>query len=265
MLPVSGPVPPVSGTVLPVSGTVLAVREPTGADEVFVVETALAPVPALTELAGRVTGHAAGGTLDVAGLPATDLDAAALVIRRAWIGDAIRADTACPGCGERIDVAFGIGDYLGHHRPRRPRGVTEDAGWFTLDRARVRFRIPTVSDLLGVSAASRPAQALAGRCVEAPELPRALARRLDHALAALAPRLDGLLGGACPGCGEVVRMRFDPLGYVLAELRNVFSGVYREVHALASAYGWPEDAILALPRSRRRRYASVISEGQWVA
>jgi hypothetical protein len=255
--------------LLPVSGAVLAVREPTGADEVFVVETPLAPLPALIELASRVTSSAAGGPLDVAGLPATDLDAAALMIRRAWVGDAIRADTVCPapGCGERIDAAFGIGDYLDHHRPRRPRGVTEtpEAGWFTLDRVQVRFRIPTVADLLAASAASRPAQALSGRCIDAPEVPRALARRVDHALAALGPRLDDLIGGACPACGEVVTMRFDPLGYVLAELRNVFSGVYLEVHVLAAAYGWPEDAILALPRSRRRRYASAIADRRWSA
>jgi len=255
--------------LLPVSGAILAVREPTGADELFVLETALAPLPALIELAGRVTSSAGGGPLDVAGLPATDLDATALMIRRAWIGDAIRTDTMCPapGCGERIDVAFGIGDYLGHHQPRRPRGVTEtaEAGWFTLDRVQVRFRIPTVADLLAASAASRPAQTLSGRCIEAPEVSRALAHRLDHAFAALAPRLDDLLGGACPACGEVVTARFDPLGYVLAELRNVFSGVYLEVHVLAAAYGWPEDAILALPRNRRRRYASAITDGRRVA
>ena len=255
--------------MLPVSGAILAVREPTGADEVFVVETDLAPLPALIELASRVTSSSGGDPLDVAGLPATDLDAVALMIRRAWIGDAIRADTVCPGprCGERIDVAFGIGDYLGHHQPRRPRGVTEapEPGWFMLDRVQVTFRIPTVADLLAASAASAPAQALSGRCIEASEVPRALTRRLDHAFAALAPRLDDLVGGACPACGEVVTMRFDPLGYVLAELRNVFSRVYLEVHVLATAYGWPEDAILALPRSRRRRYASAIADGRWVA
>ena len=37
------------------------------------------------------------------------------------------------------------------------------------------------------------------------------------------------------------------------------------VHVLAAAYGWPEDAILALPRSRRRRYASAIADRRWVA
>jgi hypothetical protein len=255
--------------LLPVSGAGLTVREPTGADEVFVIETALAPLPALLELASRVTSSAAGGPLDWASLPATDLDAAALVIRRSWIGDTVHTDTLCPapGCRERIDVSFGIGDYLGHHRPRRPRGVAEtpDVGWFTLARALVRFRIPTVADLLAASSASQPAQALSGRCVEAPEVSRALARRLDRALAALAPSLDDLLGGVCPVCGYSVTMRFDPLSYTLAELRNAFSGVYLETHALAATYGWQEETILALPRSRRRRYASVIAEGRWAA
>jgi len=246
---------------------VLTVREPTGADEVFVVETALAPLPALVELAQRVTRTAGGSPLDWAGLPATDLDAAALVIRQAWIGDTIRTDALCPApdCGKRIDVSFGIGAYLKYHRPRRPRGVTGAAdGWFGLPRTPVRFRIPTIGDLLAAASGGQPAEILADRCVEAPELSRTLARRLDRALAALAPSLEDLLGGGCPACGNPVTMRFDPLSYTLTELRAVCSAVYLETHALAAAYGWPEDAILALPRSRRRRYASVIDDGRWV-
>jgi hypothetical protein len=255
--------------LLPVSGAVLAVREPAGADEVFVVETALSPMSAFLELARRVASTSAGGSLDWASLPATDLDAAALVIRQCWIGDMLRTDALCPaqGCGERIDVSFGIGAYLEHHRPRKPRGVTgaPEDGWFTLAGAPVRFRIPTVADLLAAASDGRPADTLSGRCIDAPEISRAIARRLDRAFAALAPSLDDLIGGTCPACGHEVAMRFDPLGYTLTELRNVFSGIYLETHALAAAYGWPEDAILALPRSRRRRYASVIGEGRRVA
>jgi hypothetical protein len=249
--------------VLPVSGTALAVREPTGQDEVFLVETALPPLTAFLELARRVAGTADGAPVDWAGLPAPDLGAAALEIRRSWLGDLIRSEARCPdpGCREWIDVSFSIGNYLRYHRPRRARGVVQapDQGWFSLAQATVRFRIPTVTDLLAVVPDQRPAEALSDRCIDAPEISRALARRLDRALSALAPNLDDVLGGTCPGCGSQVTVRFDPLGYLLTELRNAFSGIFLEIHALAAAYGWPEEVILALPRSRRRRYASVIA------
>ena len=57
------------------------------------------------------------------------------------------------------------------------------------------------------------ADELARRCIEAPEVSRPLARRLDRALSALAPNLDALLGGSCPACGHEMTMRFDPLTY----------------------------------------------------
>jgi hypothetical protein len=250
--------------LLPVSGVVLAIREPTGEDEIYVLETALAPLRMILGLARRVAVTAAGSPVDWAGLPATDLAATALVIRRSWIGEVIRTDARCPGpgCHERIDVNFGIADYLRHHHPRRPRGVTgaSGEGWFTLTGAAVRFRLPTVADLLAVACCDQPAEELCGRCVDAPELSPALGRRLDRALSALAPNLDDLLGGSCPACAHQVTMRFDPVGYTLAELRQAFSGIHLETHALASAYGWPEAAILALPRNRRRRYASFIAD-----
>jgi hypothetical protein len=251
-------------TLLPVSGVALVVRDPTGEDEINVLESTLAPVPAILELARRVARTVMGSPLDWAGLPATDLGAAALVIRQSWVGEVIRTDAKCPGpaCRERIDVSFGIEDYLHYHRPRRPRSAIGVAGegWLTLAGTPLRFRVPTVADLLAAMSCDQPAAELSGRCVDAPELSRALARRLDRALSSLAPSLNDLLGGSCPACGQKVAMRFDPLAYTLTELRQAFSGIHLEAHALAAAYGWPETAIFALPRSRRRRYASMIAD-----
>jgi hypothetical protein len=250
--------------LLPVSGVTLAVGEPTGEDELFVVETALAPLPTMLELCRRVVRTVSGDPPAWPVLPATDLDAVALLIRRSWIGDTIRTDAICPDqrCRERIDVSFGIEDYLKHHRPRRPSGVmvTSEAGWFALSGATIRFRIPTVADMLEATAGEGGEQALVGRCVEGSEISRALARRVDRALSALAPSLEDLLGGSCPACGHEVTLRFDPLAYTLSELRDAFAGIHLETHALASAYGWPEATILALPRARRRRYASIVAD-----
>jgi hypothetical protein len=255
--------------LLPVSGIELVVREPTGQDELYVVESALGPVDALLGLAASVARTADGAEVDWTGLPATDLDATALTIRRAWLGDAIRTDAKCqdPDCGERIDVAFGIGDYLSHHRPRRPRGAreTSDAGWFALTGTDVRFRVPTIGDLLAARYQQDPDVALLSLCVEQADVPRAVARRLDRALSALAPSLNDLVGGTCPACDKQVTLRFDPVGYTLADLRNAFAGVHWQTHAIAAAYGWPEHAILALPRRRRARYASIIADERSVA
>jgi hypothetical protein len=244
--------------LLPVSGLTLALREPTGDDELFLVETQLAPLPALLELLARVATLADGRPLDPVSLPVADLDAAALIIRRHWVGETIATDVACPvvGCGERIDIEIGIDAYLDYHRPRRPRRVTRTTpnGWFALGDG-TRFRIPTVADLL----AAPTEELLAARCVDAPQVSRALAARLDRALTALAPRLDGAVGGACPACSGLVSVRFEPLPYVLDELANVFAAIHIEAHALAYAYGWPEATILALPRARRQRYATIIA------
>jgi hypothetical protein len=250
--------------LLPVSGVALAVREPTSHDELFIVETALEAPWALLELARRVVDAVPTGPIDWARLPAVDLDAVALAIRRAWLGDEISSDATCPDpdCRQRIEVAFHLDDYLGHHRPRRPRRVrdaTED-GWFALDESTVRFRVPTVADTLAARTSGEPEAVLTQACVDPPALSRAVARRLDAALSAIAPRLDDLVGGRCPACGQTVSMRFDPLTYTLRELQTLFSDIHRQIHLLAATYGWAEEAILALPRHRRLRYASLIAD-----
>jgi hypothetical protein len=238
------------------------VREPVGDDELFLLETRLAPAPAMVALAGRVA-TVAGRPLDWDQVAAAQLGAVALGIRRAWIGDRILSEARCPeaGCAERVDVSFSSGTYLAHHRPRRPRNVrASDDGWYRFAGSPVRFRIPSVADLLAAADSAEPAAALASRCLEPGELPAPAAQKVDRALAALAPSLESLVGGQCPACGAEVALRFDPLTYSLLELRDAFAGIYRETHALASAYGWPEETILRQPRSRRQRYAAMIFE-----
>ncbi|MCX8560180.1 hypothetical protein OS122_04645 [Mycolicibacterium mucogenicum] len=245
-------------------GPAIEVREPTGLDELLLLETRLPPAAALAALCDRVaTVH--GHPLDWQQVAATQLGAVALAVRRAWIGDRVLSEGFCPapGCGERVDVSFSGLTYLAHYRPGRPRNLrVGDDGWFQLASAPVRFRIPSVADLLAAGASGEPTATLAARCLEPAQLPTRTARAVDRALAVLAPSLEGLIGGQCPACGTDVTMRFDPLTYTVLELKDSFAGIYREAHALASAYGWPEETILGQPRSRRRRYAELIFESR---
>jgi hypothetical protein len=245
-------------------GPAIEVREPTGLDELLLLETRLPPAAALAALCDRVaTVH--GRSLDWQQVAATQLGAVALAVRRAWIGDRVLSEGRCPDpeCGERVDVSFSGLTYLAHYQPGRPRNVRAgDDGWFQLASASVRFRIPSVADLLAAEVSEEPAAALAARCLVPEQLPARTARAVDRALTVLAPSLEGLIGGHCPACGADVTMRFDPLTYTLLELRDSFAGIYRETHALASTYGWQEETILSQPRSRRRRYAELVFESQ---
>jgi hypothetical protein len=87
-------------------------------------------------------------------------------------------------------------------------------------------------------------------------------RRIERAIAQMAPEVTGSVGGACPACGAPVEALFDVPAFVVPELRRQAVEVYTEVHLLARAYGWSEAVILALPGARRRRYAELVREGQ---
>ena len=240
--------------MLPVSGRHLRIREPRGADELLVLESVGPAAQTMFALAMRLATAEDGDPLDWPTLPAVDLAAVALLVREAWLGATIRTEALCPSpeCAEPIDVSFGIAAYLDHHRPRPFRGAVEDgSGWFALTGADVRFRIPLVADLV--------AGALAD-CVRPADVSAAAARRVDRALDALAPRLDGELTGSCPGCGRSVELGFEPISYVIEELRDAASGLFAQVHELARAYHWSEESILALDRTRRRSYVSLIRE-----
>jgi hypothetical protein len=241
--------------VLPVSGLALRVREATGADELVVLEPGPSPVATVVALADRLTTDSAGRTPAWEELPAADVGAIALTIR-------INTDTRCPepGCHERMDIAFEIPAYVAHHRPRPYSGVRagQEAGWFDCVGASASFRLPTIGDLLAAAVSADPERCLRERCVHPAAIPAAAARRVSRAMTALAPSLAGDITAHCPACGGSGLLRFDPVTYSLTELRDAARGLYEEVHLLASAFRWPEDAILALPRSRRARYAELI-------
>ena len=256
--------------MLPVSGLTLHVREATGADELVVLEPSRSPVATVVTLASRLTTDSQGRTPAWEELPAADVGAIALTIRQAWLGERISTDARCPspGCLERMDIAFEIPAYMAHHRPAAYSGLgpAQDTGWFELASAgRVVVRrasvVPAAHHRRPAGRGRRPptrSTASGNDACGRPTVPAAVARRVSRAMTALAPSLTGAVTVQCPACGGTGQLLFDPVSYSLTELRDAAAGLYEEVHLLASAFRWPEDAILALPRTRRARYAELI-------
>jgi len=258
---------------LPVNGIDVVLRPPAGQDDVLLAEADRYEPGLAQALVEALARPADGSALDWAEVTLTDLDAALLAIRRMVLGDHISSSARCapaegfaagPGCGAPIDLGFAIGDYLAQHRPKQPRGVArcDDPAWFALDGADVRFRLPTHRDLAAIAAVPDPERELARRCIRPPDADARVRRRIERAMEALAPNLYGTLEGVCPACGATVHIAFDPQRYVVEELRQRAAFVFEEVHLIAGLYRWSEATILAMPRTRRARYAELIHDAR---
>ena len=233
--------------VLPVSRTTVAFRLPTGYDDAVLTPSSSDGVAMRVDVVRRLAPPAPPGC-QWDSLPYVDVDAALLGLRQFLLGDRLVAEVQCSTCGSWGDVAFSIDDYLQTHRSRRRSAPPTLAS------------VPTVADVLaalrehgsGTDAASALETAYLRRCGDV-ERRRAIAR-LEQA----APLLGDAIAGVCPQCGAGVSAWFDPGGFVLAEMRPRADALFADVHRIASAYGWNEDGILALPASRRAAYAELI-------
>lgn len=206
-----------------------------------------------------------------------------LKLREVTFGERVHGVAACPwpGCGERVDVDFSLGDVP-------VRGLDEPVADFcmrlspeatngmdTAERCEVRFRLPHGGDeenLAGL-AEDNEAEALGAllaRCVVAvngstPTADRvaALSARaraeIEAAIEARAPQLGLEMAARCPACERQFTLPFELRDFFFGELTNSIDLLYREVHYLAFHYHWSENEILAMSRDKRRVYIDVLS------
>jgi hypothetical protein len=240
---------------LPISGAEVAVRLPDGADELALYEAEGSSVSAALSLLARLAHPASGEAMDWGWLTVTDFEWLMALLRQRVVGPVLQCGFACPhsGCGERVELAIPIEAYLAPVRPSRPRGVAPIAGregWFHLEDS--AFRLPTAADQEAALYRPDGARLLAERCIEGEPRMRS---RIERAMAAMAPEVSRPIAGVCPACGAAVRAGLHLPTLVMAELRRAAGWVLDDVHLLASAYGWNEATILALPGPRRQDYA----------
>jgi hypothetical protein len=93
---------------------------------------------------------------------------------------------------------------------------------------------------------------------DAGAVPDEVAEQLGVRLDALDPAANIVVTIACAGCDRALAASVDLATFVARDLDRVVDDAFRDIDILASAYGWDEAAILALPPSRRRRYVTMI-------
>jgi hypothetical protein len=197
-------------------------------------------------------------------LPVGDRDLCLLALREATFGPELLSVATCAACGERMEVAFQVGDV---RAPDRAAVATP----LSVDGYVVEWRLPTGGDLAAL-APDRGADfarrylveacvvhaSHEGRAIAARDLPRVVRDALARAVAEADPQADAEIAMACPDCAHPNVVPFDVATFFWDELNDWAHRTLRDVHALAAAYGWAERDILAMTPFRRSVYMEML-------
>lgn len=74
----------------------------------------------------------------------------------------------------------------------------------------------------------------------------------------LDPQADMVLSFSCPHCAAESSHLFDIASVLVKEVNNWAQRMLRDIHTLATAYGWSEARILALGPMRRQAYLDMV-------
>jgi hypothetical protein len=209
------------------------------------------PLPLRAATLAALAADAAPAT--VMQWPIARRDRALFDLRADLFGDTVDAVTACPLCGEALELQVALSAL-------RPADVREAAGrWRTLrlGRQRIRWRPPDSADLLAVSVLATVPEvraALLARCIDAddPAVRERAAARLP------AEPTDVRVDLACPSCAARWQAPFDIAAFTWREVEAWALRTLADVHVIAGAYGWTEDEILRLSPGRRDAYVGMI-------
>lgn len=137
----------------------------------------------------------------------------------------------------------------------------------------VKFRLPRAEDLISIPREMDTSIArsyLLSRCIVSAEqngteiesagLPENVQEEIEQRMGEADAAANIHLDLSCPACGHRWDASFDIAVFLWHELHSWAVRLLREVHQLASAYGWREADILSLSAARRVFYLSLINQ-----
>ncbi|MCY1281422.1 hypothetical protein D9M68_670810 [compost metagenome] len=184
----------------------------------------------------------------------------AALLRLVAVTDGIQAlsfTARCPACAEAFEFDLQLAALLAGADDSGPIRVSLDQG------ADVALRRPTGDDLRRWRSARPATRAEARRLMLDSLLLEGQVRpedeaRLSAAVAAADPLVALAVACDCPACGAASEVPIDLDDTALARLAARQRALLREVHCLASRYGWSEAQVMALPPARRAQYLALI-------
>lgn len=189
-----------------------------------------------------------------------------LRLRERTFGTQLKSVAACPQCSDRLEFSFSIEQVVvGQENQEQPLLSV------SADGHDVQFRLPDSLDLLAIAPGAdinRARRFLLSRClvsarrnggeVTLDDLPAGVIEAMVSEMGRADPQADIQLALSCPRCNHAWQLTFDIVSFFWSELNAWAQRILREVHVLASAYGWREEEILALSAWRRQVYLGII-------
>jgi hypothetical protein len=183
---------------------------------------------------------------------------ALFALRRSWFGSNLSARAACFRCDEQMEFEVDCGRLM-------PPEILPDQQPTVVFRGQA-YRVPTSRDLaFGLadrSDAEKATVRLLENCRLAPHDPVTWSEEDIAAIGELMAQAD--LGAEtrvsfrCTVCGHEQEEVLDITAFLWAEIVAHGKRLLREVHALASAYGWSEEQVLSLGAVRREFYLEMV-------
>ena len=180
-------------------------------------------------------------------------------------GEQFWITTSCARCGKWFDLGLERSSI-----PVKPAGEGFPFAVAQIGEHSVQLRVPTGADQAAIADEPREAalRHIAERCVLAIDgavssgpLSAEVRDAIEAALDAVSPDVASQLLTHCPECDCEQVVEYDPC----VPTQDVVTGLFEEIHVMASHYHWSECEILALPRSRRRMYLGLIERSALTA
>jgi hypothetical protein len=189
-----------------------------------------------------------------------------LRLRALTFGTELTCFAVCPRCSGQAELTFDVDDITVETIAEPAATVTVWSKEFV-----VEARVPTSRDLLAVADSGDVTSIrhrLLDRCimsahyhaepVTTASLPENVIAAIGQHIAEADVHAEIRLTLTCPACRHPWEELFDVLTYVLIEIDAWANRLLRDVHDLASTYGWREADILAMNPIRRRRYLTMV-------
>ena len=163
------------------------------------------------------------------------------------------------GCGEAFEFGFPLLSLPGTTADDRPLHVHLD------DQRSLTIRRPTGRDLrrwhdLEPGSRADALRAMLDSLVLAGPVMPGDEAAISASISAIDPLVDFGVSCRCPACGAPNEVAIDLEVTALERLARRQAALLLEVHRFASAYGWTESEVLAVPPSRRARYLRLIED-----